>query len=88
MIGDHIRLRRLGLKMTQRDVAKEIGVDTTCIFNWESDKSKPEIRYMPAIVAFLGYNPLPAATTLADHLATFPLKILKGIFYAARGPEL
>ena len=28
-VGDHIRLKRLGLKLFQRDVAKELGVDTT-----------------------------------------------------------
>ena len=48
-IGDHIRKRRLVLKMIHRQVADEIGVDTTCVFNWEADKSKPEIRYMPQI---------------------------------------
>jgi predicted transcriptional regulator len=27
----------------------------------EANTSNPEIRYMPAIIHFLGYNPLPAA---------------------------
>ena len=36
--------------------------------NWESNTSAPEIRYMPAIIHFLGYNPLPAANTLAEQL--------------------
>jgi DNA-binding XRE family transcriptional regulator len=58
-VGDHIRKQRLGLKMLQKDVAEQIGVDKTSVFNWEANTSRPEIRYMPAIIRFLGYNPLP-----------------------------
>ena len=68
-IGDHIRKRRLGLKMLQKDVAEQLGVDETSVFNWEANAAVPEIRYMPAIIRFLGYNPLPAASTLAEQLA-------------------
>jgi hypothetical protein len=35
---------------------------------WESNKGTPEIRFMPAIIRFLGYNPLPPAETLAEQL--------------------
>jgi DNA-binding XRE family transcriptional regulator len=52
----------------QRDVAEQIGVDKFSIANWEANASKPEIRYMPAIIRFLGYNPLPAATGLGERL--------------------
>jgi DNA-binding XRE family transcriptional regulator len=58
-VRDHIRLRRLGLKLLQRHVAEQIGVDKTSIFNWEANTSEPDFRYMPAIIDFLGYNPLP-----------------------------
>jgi transcriptional regulator with XRE-family HTH domain len=67
-VGDHIRKRRLGLKLLQREVAEQLGVDKTSVFNWEGNRSSPEIRYMPAIIRFLGYNPLPAANTLAEQL--------------------
>ena len=60
-IGDHLRKRRLGLKLLQREVAEQLGVDPTSIFNWEGNRSNPEIRYMPPIIRFLGYNPLPEA---------------------------
>jgi transcriptional regulator with XRE-family HTH domain len=67
-VGDHIRLRRLGLKLLQRDVAEQLGVEITSIHNWEGNASIPEIRYMPAIIRFLGYNPLPETNTLAEQL--------------------
>lgn len=67
-IGDHIRLRRLELKRLQKEVAARLGVTTSCVFNWEANTSQPEIRYMPAVIQFLGYNPLPDGTTLAERL--------------------
>ncbi|MGD0201859.1 MAG: recombinase family protein [Bryobacteraceae bacterium] len=67
-VGDHIRRRRLGLKMLQKDVAAQIGVDKTSAFNWEANTAAPEIRYMPAIIRFLGYNPLPEGTTWGERL--------------------
>jgi len=36
-------------------------VDTTSVFNWEAKTSQPDLKYMPAVTRFLGYNPLPAA---------------------------
>ena len=67
-VGDHMRKRRLGLKMLQKDVAAQIGVDTTSIHNWETNVSQPSLEYMPAIIDFVGYNPLPAANTVAEKL--------------------
>jgi site-specific DNA recombinase len=32
-LGDHIRKRRLGLKMLQKEVAEQLGVDKTSVFN-------------------------------------------------------
>jgi transcriptional regulator with XRE-family HTH domain len=67
-VGDHIRRRRLALHLLQRDVAEQVGVDKTSIFNWESNTAEPEVRFMPAVIRFLGYNPLPAATTTGGQL--------------------
>jgi DNA-binding transcriptional regulator YiaG len=67
-VGDHIRRKRLVLKMLQKDVAEQLGADKASVFNWEANTSKPEIRYMPAIINFLGYNPLPEANTAAEQL--------------------
>jgi hypothetical protein len=38
------------------------------IWNWEVAHSEPEFRYMPALIAFLGYGPLPEAKTRAEKL--------------------
>ena len=69
-LGDHIRNRRLDLKLFQKQVADRIGVDETTITNWEGNASVPATRYMPAILQFLGHDPLPPAISIPERLAT------------------
>ena len=69
-LGDHIRTRRLDLKLLQKQVADEIGVHEMTITNWEVNATIPEVRYLPAIIRFLGYDPLPPAESIPERLAT------------------
>jgi DNA-binding transcriptional regulator YiaG len=67
-VGEHIRKRRMALKLKQSEVAERIGVTESCVWNWESNAAAPKIHYMEAVIEFLGYNPLPEATTLPEML--------------------
>ncbi|MBE0657624.1 MAG: recombinase family protein [Bryobacteraceae bacterium] len=67
-VGDHLRRRRLELKLLQRDVAARIGADESSVFNWEANRGQPQLRYMPVVIGFLGYNPLPEAPDIAGQL--------------------
>lgn len=67
-IGDHIRRRRLTLKLTQAQLAERLGVTSASIYGWENSVRTPGIEPMPAMIEFLGYNPLPAAATMAGRL--------------------
>ena len=69
-LGDHIRTRRLDLKLLQKQVADQISVHEQTITGWEGNATVPEVRHVPAIIRFLGYNPLPAASSLPERLAT------------------
>ncbi|MGB8477989.1 MAG: helix-turn-helix transcriptional regulator [Acidobacteriaceae bacterium] len=69
-LGDHIRARRLDLKLLQGQVADQIGVHEQTITGWERNATSPEIHCIPAIINFLGYNPLPLAGALPEQLAT------------------
>jgi len=69
-LGDHIRTRRLDLKLLQKQVADHIGVDKITITNWERNTSVPAIRYIPAIIQFLGYDPQPPTGSFSERLAT------------------
>ena len=67
-IGDHLLRRRLTLKLLQRQVAKQLEVNVASIVNWENNLSKPKVSQMPAIIRFLGYNPLPPSNGWPDRL--------------------
>jgi DNA-binding XRE family transcriptional regulator len=67
-MGDHIRKRRLDLGLLQSEVARQIGVCTSTVCNWEGNESTPVVRFMPAIQAFLGYDPAPEPNSIADRI--------------------
>ena len=67
-LGDHLRKKRLDLGLLQKEVAEQLGVDTASICNWESNEVQPMVHCLPAILAFLGHNPLPEAVDLIGKL--------------------
>jgi transcriptional regulator with XRE-family HTH domain len=69
-LGDHIRTWRLDLNLLQKQVADQIGVDEATITNWERNATVPAVRYIPAIIQFLGYDPLPSANAFPERLVT------------------
>ncbi len=75
-VGDHIRRRRLDLKMTQKQVAHTIKVDEATIWNWEKNRTKPLPREIPAVISFLGYDPFASEDhDLAGKLLRYRLSI-------------
>ncbi len=71
-MGDHIRARRLELKLLQKDVAQLVGVDETTVYNWERGYTRTPFRYMPRILEFLGYDPSPnEPKTLGEKLLKY-----------------
>ena len=67
-LGEHLKARRLTLDLYQRDVALLLQVSKETVLHWELDQTTPPIRAIPAIRAFLGYDPYPAPTTLPERL--------------------
>jgi transcriptional regulator with XRE-family HTH domain len=56
-IGEHLRRVRLDRDLWQKDVAREIGCSAASLLNWEKGRAEPELRFLPAILRFLGYDP-------------------------------
>jgi transcriptional regulator with XRE-family HTH domain len=56
-LGDHLRKQRIDLGLLQRDVAEKLQVNQMTICNWETNRTSPQLRLIPEIVAFLGYDP-------------------------------
>jgi transcriptional regulator with XRE-family HTH domain len=67
-LGDHIRKRRLDLGLLQREVADRIGVNKDTIYNWETNRTEPEVRLIPHIIDFLGYVPYDPNWTFGQWL--------------------
>jgi DNA-binding XRE family transcriptional regulator len=71
-LGDHLRKRRLDLKLLQREAAERFGVDKTTIYLWESNRVKPSLATTPKIIEFLGYDPQPAnPESLGEKICNF-----------------
>ena len=83
-IGQHIRKKRLDLKLLQREVADLVGITEECMTNWENGKSVPQIQYMPKLIQFLGYNPLELDdNTLAGRIKNY--RVTQGLSHKKMG---
>ena len=68
-IGEHIKRKRLQLRLTQKQVAEALGVTEFSVLNWEIGDHQPDdAPTLHRIIGFLGYDPLPRGTTIPDLL--------------------
>lgn len=67
-LGEHVRKRRLELKLTQRQAAERLDVTPWTVLNWEKGHTDPPIESIPAIIRFLDYDPFPKPKSLAERL--------------------
>jgi len=71
-LGDHLRKKRLDLKLLQKEVAQKFGVNKNSICNWENNRSFPALYFIPRIIKFLGYKPdCIKTTTLGEKIVTY-----------------
>jgi hypothetical protein len=54
--------------------------------NWEQNHGEPEIRFVPKIIEFLGYNPKPMPDGTLERLAWY--KWTCGLNYEALGERM
>jgi DNA-binding XRE family transcriptional regulator len=50
-------------------------VNETTIYNWEGNRSSPQIHHLPRVIQFLGYDPLPAAQSRGEKLIAVRKKL-------------
>ena len=60
--GDHIKARRLDLKLTKRALSLRFNVDDVTIYLWEKNRVKPSLAQIPKIIEFLGHDPFEKKT--------------------------
>lgn len=68
LLAEHLRERRLGLELTQRAAAQQMGVNPSTYSNWERGRDEPRTSSFPTIIGFLGYDPSPEAQTLPERI--------------------
>ena len=81
-LGEHIRKRRLDLGLLQIEVAAQIGVAESTLWNWEHG-TEPELIHIPAVLAFIGYVPWELPEEPVSRLAHF--KKVKGLSFERLG---
>jgi len=67
-LGEHVLKRRLEKGQMQKEAAYEIGVNSWTVMNWERGNTEPVVASIPAILKYLGYDPLPKPETLPERL--------------------
>src|SRR5712692_6052163 len=70
-LGDHLQKRRLDLGLEWKDVAEQIGVDATTVALWSRGRTQPDLRLLPAVIRFLGYDPRPPAEDIGAALKRY-----------------
>lgn len=70
-IGDHIRKIRLDRGLGHKHVAEAIRATAGSVNSWEVGRAEPEVRYIPAIIKFLGYNPRSMPSDTLEQLRWF-----------------
>lgn len=70
-----IRTVRLDRGLLQPDAPELLSVEPDSIVLWEINKVQPWVRHTPALIQFLGYNPLGhQPTTLAGRLLRYRIE--------------
>ncbi len=71
-VGEHLKKRRMDLKMLQADVALKFNITEDCVTNWENNYAQPQIKYNPQIIKFLGYCPITFnETTISGKMKSY-----------------
>jgi transcriptional regulator with XRE-family HTH domain len=70
--GDWIKVRRLDLKLTKRQLSLKLNVSDVTIYLWEKTRVQPSLAQIPKIIEFLGRDPFARKTEdLAEKLREY-----------------
>ena len=66
-----MRRKRHDLRLLQKEVAVQIGVDVCTVTNWELNHTVPETQYLPKIIEFLGFMPFSIGASFPERLKSY-----------------
>lgn len=70
-LGEHLKKRRLDLRLTQAQSARRIGTTRDRFRQWEGGEFEPTVSRMPNVVEFLGADPRPEPASWAAWLVWY-----------------
>ncbi|HEX4295494.1 MAG TPA: helix-turn-helix domain-containing protein, partial [Rhizomicrobium sp.] len=83
-LGEHLFKRRFELGLIRRQAALRLLVSPDTVLLWEHGRATPTVRYYPAILRFLGYDPFPEPKTLPERIARHRQRLGLSIEAAAK----
>ncbi len=85
-LGDHLKKVRLDRGLGQDQVARDLGVAVTTLINWEMNHTRVQTRFIPRVVAFLGYDPRGTPGSFGEQIRS--LRERQGLSQAALAARL
>ena len=67
-LGERLCKKRTLRGSLLKDTARQLGINAWTYRNWEQDRTKPAVRFIPTIIDFLEYDPFPAPQTLGERI--------------------
>lgn len=61
----------MDLGLLQREVGQRIGASVATVTLWEKGRVEPGLKWVPAILEFLGHDPRPVPDTLGKRLVRY-----------------
>ena len=79
-IGKRIKLLRVGMGLTQSDLAEKAGLSRTAVWNYENDKRVPSVEILDRIATTLNVKPTEFISSEPDtEIVNIAVSGLKGI---------
>ena len=67
-VGAQLKRHRETHGWSRADVAARLGVSQSVLWRWESERRKPQGRYLAKVCALLGDDPRPTPVTVGEQL--------------------
>jgi transcriptional regulator with XRE-family HTH domain len=67
-VGEHLRKARMDRGVSREQAAQVFGVGITTLWNWEMGHTSIATRFLPKVVAFLGYDPRQETGQFGDRI--------------------
>lgn len=66
-----MRRRRLDLGLLQREVAERLGANAGTVTNWELNRTKLALHFLPSLIHLIGYAPWAGGRSVGERLLAY-----------------